>query len=416
MAKSVANRPALRTQTCRPRAKVSAAAEHLSLRRHRSPSLIIMTPQPPIWTKSGHRLATFQGFAGGIPIGDLWTWSGPCGTLPHAIRVFALCFNSKAKGHRMNHSRIEHIAVVGAGLMGHGIAQEFALAGYQVFLHDVTEAQLENALSGIWTNLGRLAALGRVENAQIEPAVAAITTSTDLGRTVGAADLVIEAIVEDLEIKHALFRSVSSMCREDAIIASNTSSFVPSRLAESVSHPDRLLVAHYFNPPYLIPLVEIVPGPQTSDETVVTMVGLLQELDKQPVVLRKEATGFVGNRLQFALFREALAIVEQGIADPLAVDQVVRFGFGRRLAVAGPFEIFDLAGLDTILAVASQILPELDAEVLTGPPVPELLSRKVAEGNLGVKSGRGFHEWTPKKADELRDRLTKALLQFDSIG
>ena len=133
-------------------------------------------------------------------------------------------------------------------------------------------------------------------------------------------------------------------------------------------------------------------------------------------MLRKEATGFVGNRLQFALFREALAIVEQGIADPEAVDQVVRFGFGRRLAAAGPFEVFDLAGLDTILAVATQIFPELDAANPTGQPVPELLSRKVAEGDLGVKSGRGFHEWTAQKADELRNRLTRALVQSESNG
>jgi len=207
---------------------------------------------------------------------------------------------------------------------------------------------------------------------------------------------------------------LNGLCGGETIIASNTSSFMPSRLAEAVSFPDRLLVAHYFNPPYLIPLVEIVPGPDTSNETVMTMVGLLQKVGKQPVVLRKEATGFVGNRLQFALFREALAIVAQGIADPAAVDQVVRFGFGRRLAAAGPFEVFDLAGLDTILAVATQIFPELDTANPTGQPVPELLLRKVAEGDLGVKSGRGFHEWTAQKADELKSRLTRALVQSES--
>ena len=130
-----------------------------------------------------------------------------------------------------------------------------------------------------------------------------------------------------------------------------------------------------------------------------------------PVVLRKEATGFVGNRLQFALFREALAIVEQGIAGPEAVDQVVRFGFGRRLAAAGPFEVFDLAGLDTIAAVAAEIFPELAAAVPSGQRVPDLLSRKVRQGELGVKSGRGFHEWTPEKIEELRARLTRALVQ-----
>jgi 3-hydroxybutyryl-CoA dehydrogenase len=316
----------------------------------------------------------------------------------------------------MDHSRSVRVAVVGAGLMGHGIAQEFALAGNQVRLHDLSDDRLENALTTIRANLHRLASLGRLENSGIEEALAAITASPDLGRTVAGAELVIEAIVEDLGAKHALLRSLDRLCGEETIIASNTSSFMPSLLAESVSCPDRLLVAHYFNPPYLIPLVEIVPGPNTSNETVMTMVGFLQKVGKQPVVLRKEATGFVGNRLQFALFREALAIVEQGIADPEAVDQVVRFGFGRRLAAAGPFEVFDLAGLDTILAVASQVFPELDVANPTGQPVPELLLRKVAEGDLGVKSGRGFHEWSAQKAEELRIRLFRALVQSESTS
>lgn len=316
----------------------------------------------------------------------------------------------------MDDSRIVRIAVVGAGLMGHGIAQEFALAGYQVRLHDLRDDRLRTALTDIRANLQKLSSLGRLENARIDPAVAAITVSTDLGRIVSGAELVIEAIVEELGAKHALLRSLNGLCGRETIIASNTSSFMPSRLAEAVSCPDRLLVAHYFNPPYLIPLVEIVPGPDTSNETVMTVVGLLQKVGKKPVVLRKEATGFVGNRLQFALFREALAIVEQGIADPEAVDQVVRFGFGRRLAAAGPFEVFDLAGLDTILAVATQIFPELDTANPTGQPVAELLLRKVAEGDLGVKSGRGFHEWTAQKADELRNRLTRALVQSESTG
>ena len=314
----------------------------------------------------------------------------------------------------MDHSPIERIAVVGAGLMGHGIAQEFALAGYQVRLHDLSDDRLEKALKSIRANLQKLVSLELLEHARIEPAIASISASTDLDRAVSGTELVIEAIVEDLAAKHTLLRLLNKFCSAETIIASNTSSFMPSRLAEVASRPDRLLVAHYFNPPYLIPLVEIVPGPDTSSETVMTVVGLLQQVGKKPVVLRKEAIGFVGNRLQFAMFREALAIVAAGIADPEAVDQVVRFGFGRRLAAAGPFEVFDLAGLDTILAVATQIFPELDVSNPSGQTVPALLSRKVAQGDLGVKSGRGFHEWTTHKADELRNRLTRALIRSES--
>ncbi len=311
----------------------------------------------------------------------------------------------------MNPSQIERIAVVGAGLMGHGIAQEFALAGYQVRLHDLSDDRLRAALTSIRANLRRLSSLGRLESTRIDPALAAITTSTDLGRIVSGAELVIEAIVEELGAKHALLRSLEALCGQHTLIASNTSSFMPSRLAEAVSCPDRLLVAHYFNPPYLIPVVEIVPGPATSSDTIAAMVGLLENVGKAPVVLMKEATGFVGNRLQFALFREALAIVEQGIADPQAVDQVVRFGFGRRLAAAGPFEVFDLAGLDTIAAIAAEIFPELATASPSGQQVPELLHQKVQQGELGVKSGRGFHEWTDEKIEELRKRLTQALVR-----
>ncbi len=316
----------------------------------------------------------------------------------------------------MNPLRIERIAVIGAGLMGHGIAQEFALAGYQVRLHDLNEERLASAIRSVETNLNRLAMMGYVEKSRIEPAIAAISPCMDLGQTVAGAELVIEAIVEDLNAKHTLLRALNELCGETTIIASNTSSFMPSRLAEAVTWPERLLVMHYFNPPYLIPLVEVVPGPNTAQETVTTVVELLHQVGKKPVVLRKEATGFVGNRLQFALFREALAIVEQGIADPESVDQVVKFGFGRRLAAAGPFEVFDLAGLDTILAVATQIFPELDATNSSGELVLEPLSRKVAENSLGVKSGRGFHEWTEQKAEELRSRLTRGLVQAESSG
>lgn len=314
----------------------------------------------------------------------------------------------------MDVSQIERIAVVGAGLMGHGIAQELALAGYQVRLHDRNDKLLRRALENIRANLLRPSSQERLDAGRIDAALEAITATLSLDEAVTEAELIIEAIFEDLSQKHRLLQLLDRLCDQETIIASNTSSFMPSQLAEAVSRPERLLVAHYFNPPYLIPLVEVVPGPDTSNETVMTVVQLLEKVGKKPVVLRKETTGFVANRLQFALFREALAIVEQGIAAPDAVDQVVRFGFGRRLAAAGPLEVFDLAGLDTILSVASQIFPELATSGPAGRTVPELLRQKVERGDLGVKSGRGFHEWTQEKAEELRNRLTHALVQAES--
>ena len=314
----------------------------------------------------------------------------------------------------MDASQIKRIAVVGAGLMGHGIAQEFALAGFQVRLHDEGDSQLARAMENIRANLQRLSSLGHVDADRIEPALGNITPTPRLEAAVVGAELVIEAIFEDLAAKRELLCSLERLCPAETIIASNTSSFMPSRLAGALSHPERLVIAHYFNPPYLIPLVEVVPGPSTSKGTVTTMVELLEKVGKKPVFLAREATGFVANRLQMALYRAALAIVAQGIAEPEAVDSVVKYGFGRRLAAAGPFEIFDLAGLDTILAVASQILPAIAGAEPADRPVPELLRQKVEQGDVGVKSGRGFHGWTPEAAEELRARLTSALLRAES--
>lgn len=296
---------------------------------------------------------------------------------------------------------IQHISVVGAGLMGHGIAQEFAVAGYNVRLHDRSDELLRSAVANIRANLSRLG----LDAPRIDAALERIAPSPVLAEVVADADLVIEAVFEDLTVKHELFRSLERLCKPEAILASNTSSFMPSRLAEALDRPECLLITHYFNPPYLVPLVEVVPSPRTEPAIVAAVVPLLEAIGKKPVVVRKEATGFVANRLQLALYREALSIVEQGIADPETVDQAVRYGFGRRLAAAGPIEVFDLAGLDTILAVAGQIVPGL----ASSPAVPEALKRHVEEGHLGVKSGRGFHEWTPERAEDLRRRLTEAL-------
>jgi 3-hydroxybutyryl-CoA dehydrogenase len=167
-----------------------------------------------------------------------------------------------------------------------------------------------------------------------------------------------------------------------------------------------VLVAHYFHPPHLLPLVELVPSPATAPETLEAVRRLLAGIGKRPVVLRREVAGFVGNRLQAALFREALAIVGQGIATPEEVDAVVSSGFGRRLAVVGPFAAMDLAGLDVLLRVMEQLLPEIAAS----PETPPLLRETVAGGRLGVKSGAGFHDWPPEAAREVRERLARALV------
>ena len=300
---------------------------------------------------------------------------------------------------------IQRIAVVGAGLMGHGIALELAAYGYDITLHDHDQSQLERARGGIAEGLARLVDIGRITAEDASGAPARIIMETDLRSAVTGADLVIEAVSEDIEVKRTVFRDIDAWTPRHAILASNTSTFMPSLLAAATTRPERVLVAHYFNPPYLLPLVELVRGDRTADETVATMRALYEGIGKSPAVVQREVPGFVGNRLQMALLREALALVDAGVASPRDVDTIIRTSFGRRLAVAGVFEVFEAAGWDLTLAVADQLFPDIDRSTES----PSNLREKVARGELGLKTGKGFYEWTPEEAAALRGRIGNAL-------
>lgn len=308
----------------------------------------------------------------------------------------------------MRVDEIRRVAVVGAGLMGHGIAQEFAVAGYGVGLHDLSAARLAAALAGMRANLALLAGHGLVDAARAAGAPDRVRATTDLAEAVGDADVVIEAVSEDLAVKRDLFGRLDRLCPPRAILASNSSTFMPGQLADATARPDRVAVAHYFNPPHLLPLVEVVRGAATSDATVETLVALLERIGKAPAVVRKEAPGFIGNRLQAALFREALAIVAAGIATPQDVDRVVRNGFGRRLAAAGPFEVAALAGLDLWLNVSTRLFPE----IASAPEVPAWFRELVAPGEHGVQTGAGIDAWTPEEAEARKRRMGEVLLRI----
>jgi 3-hydroxybutyryl-CoA dehydrogenase len=297
------------------------------------------------------------------------------------------------------------VAVVGAGLMGHAIALEFALAGLAVRLTDRTDAILAAAIDTVADDLAALVRLGRVEQAAVAPTLARIGPTTDLGHAVAGADLVVEAISEDLDRKRRLFADLDRRCPPHVVLASNTSSFMPSLLAAGIRHPERLLVTHYFNPAHLLPLVEVVPHPATDEAVVARVVRLLRGIGKAPVVVRQEAPGFVGNRLQMALLREAAAIVAAGIATAADVDAVVTAGFGRRLAVAGPFAVADLAGLDVTLRVMEELLPSLASE----REPPPMLRDAVAAGRLGVKTVAGLYDWSPDAIRAARERVAAAI-------
>ncbi len=302
--------------------------------------------------------------------------------------------------------RINNIAVIGAGLMGHGIAQEVACAGYFVYLHDMTDDLLHNAREQIGKNLKLLAEHGIIEQTSISETLQRIQITTELSDAVETADYVVEAVTENLQLKQQIFEKLDNLCPPHTILASNTTALMPSQIGINTNRTDKILNTHYFNPPYLIPLVELIRSPNTSDETVSIIYHLLTAIGKTPAIIEKEALGFVGPRLQAALIREAFAIVEQGIASAETVDLVVRNSFGRRLSVAGPFEVFELAGWDLVLAAFEELYKDLNSS----PDINPLLQEMVDTGKLGVKSGEGFYQWTEERQQTLRNKMNQALI------
>jgi 3-hydroxybutyryl-CoA dehydrogenase len=303
-----------------------------------------------------------------------------------------------------NSSQISRVGVVGTGLMGSGIAAVFAAAGRTVFLFDKDPKRLDEAtkkIVEIYEEMRR-AGLTSLSQAEILSHIKPVSELADL-RTV---EFIIEAVPEVLEIKQALYRELETMVAEGVILASNTSGFMPSKLSEFLAHPERFIVAHFWNPPHAIPLVEVVPSQHTSAPVVERTIALLRESRAEPVLVEKEIPGFIGNRLQYAILREALAIVRSGAASPEAVDTVMKASLGRRYATVGPLETADLGGLDTFLTIASHLMPELakDEDVLN------LMRTRVEAGDTGLRSGKGFYPWPPERADEVIKRRNADLL------
>lgn len=302
----------------------------------------------------------------------------------------------------------ENIAVIGAGLMGHGIAQIFAVHGHSVALMDLQEDLLLRAIENIRGNLGLMAQKGIVAAAEIEPAIQRIQTTTDLKEAVSGARFVVEAVLEKLELKQQIFKDIDSFSPPDAILATNTSVISITQIAQKSKNRSRIVGTHFWNPPYLIPLVEVIRGDETAAEVVEKTYALLQRVGKHPVRVHKDVPGFVGNRLQHALWREAVSIVANGIADAATVDECIKFGFGLRLPQLGPMENIDMVGTDLTLAIHDYILKHLE----NSPDPSPILAEKVARGELGFKSGRGFQTWSPEQAQQSRKELVEYLLKM----
>ncbi|MEI6702996.1 MAG: 3-hydroxyacyl-CoA dehydrogenase family protein, partial [Deltaproteobacteria bacterium] len=233
--------------------------------------------------------------------------------------------------------KIESVAVLGAGTMGHGIAELAALSSFNVVLCDISDDLLEKALNSIKDNLNSLERFGKLKRNSCDTIMQRIKCVKTISAAVASAGLVIECLPENLELKQKVFSELDELCKPKVILATNTSGLSPTAIANDLKHPERVVVAHFWNPAQFMPLVEVVPGERTSKETVDKMVEWVTALGKQPVRMNKECLGFIGNRLQFALLREALYIVEQGYAEVEEVDKAVIYGLGRRLPVTGPF-------------------------------------------------------------------------------
>jgi 3-hydroxybutyryl-CoA dehydrogenase len=303
-------------------------------------------------------------------------------------------------------SQIREVGIIGAGLMGHGIAQIFALRGYSVALLDIREELLEKALEGIRSNLALMAEYGIFSPKDIEPALSRISTTVDLKEAAAGRQFIVEAVSENLELKQKVFQELDALCPPGTILATNTSVISITEIAQKTRHRDRVLGTHFWNPPYLIPLVEVVRGEETVDWAVDATYDLLREIGKHPVRVDKDVPGFVGNRLQHALWREAISIVEHGIADAATVDECIRYGFGMRLPVLGPLENADMVGTDLTLAIHEYILKYLDRS----PEPSPYLKKKVEQGDLGFKTGRGFQVWSEEKIQKSRKGLQEYLL------
>jgi len=289
------------------------------------------------------------------------------------------------------------IAVIGAGLMGHGIAQVFALAGHEVAITDSMPKNLETVKARIAANLRDL---GDDENT-----VTRVTPHVVIADALRDADYVVEAVLEDLPLKQKLFAEIEQHVRPDTILASNTSVIPITAIMQGLQKRDRALGTHWWNPPFLVPLVEVIETQWTSPQAVAWTMQLHEGAGKKPAHVKKDVPGFIGNRLQHALWREAVALVENGICDAATVDAVIKASFGRRLAVLGPLENADLVGTDLTLAIHKTVLPAIDSRPAASP----YLEKLVADGKLGFKSGEGFRIWSTDEQAALRAKVVSHL-------
>ncbi len=290
----------------------------------------------------------------------------------------------------MKLEEIHQIAVLGAGLMGHGIAQCFIAGGYPVMLYDIQQSVLNSAEAHIKNSLEQFREADLIESRDIGPALDRLTCTVDLRLAVEGADFITEAIPEDLALKQDIFQRVEGLCGQEAILASNTSSLTLKDIGATVKNKQRLVTTHWFNPPQLVPTVEVVRGEETTDDTLKAAYDLLLKIRKVPVRINRELPGFLVNRIQIALVREVLDLFEKGIASAEDIDKAIKGSIGFRLAGIGPLRTMDLGGLQLWSKVMENLLPKIHSSIAPSEALKAIVSR----GHDGIKSGKGFYDYS----------------------
>lgn len=305
----------------------------------------------------------------------------------------------------MKVAEVKQITNIGAGTMGHAIALQFAMHGYTVRVLDNSQGALEQGLTRIKADMKTFATAGILKESP-EQVLKRLTFTTSYEQALTDADFVIESVVEDMAVKKVVWQEAEKFVSDQTILATNTSGLSPTEMQSVLKVPERFVVAHFWNPAQLMPLVEVVPGKATTQSVVDETVQLMNLIDKHAVGLTKESLGFVGNRIQLAVLREAFHIIDEGIATPEAVDDIIKYSLGRRWSLVGPIASADLGGLDVFKNISSYLYDDLSAQKGTDP----VLKDKVDNNQLGLKTGKGFFDWNGEDGKQMvQDRDTKLL-------
>ncbi len=300
----------------------------------------------------------------------------------------------------------QKVAVIGAGTMGPGMAATFARSGFETTLYDVKPEQLDKARGGVDFVYATLTNGGFMTGEDADAGRARITYTTDLGEALAGVGFVVETVPERKDIKKEVFAQIEALVGDDTIIASNTSGIPITDIAAATRIPSRIIGMHWSNPPHLIPVIEVIKGEATSDETAAATVAIVKEIGMVPAVVDRDIAGFVENRILYAIMREALHLLDEGVASAEAIDTITKWGIGYKLAVIGPLELLDVAGLDIYTSVASYLNKDLNAS----PGISKTVTDKVAEGKLGMKTQGGLFEYTPEKIQELQQARGRKLV------